>query len=58
MTKTKMIQDGVCTCEKKLDTKINDFIEENKKNIKVVDIKFASVNGRATALIIYKEYEQ
>ena len=47
-----MIQDGASYCDDRLDTKINDFIEE--KNIKVVDIKFTSVNNRATALIIYE----
>ncbi len=52
MIKTKMIQDGALSCETRLDTKINNFIEE--KNIKVVDIKFTSVNNRATALIIYE----
>jgi len=52
MIKTKMIQDACLSCDDRLDTKINDFIEE--KNIKVVDIKFTSVNNRATALIIYE----
>lgn len=55
MIKTKMIQDGIFTCEDDLDTKINNFIEEN--NIKVIDIKFASINDRATALIIYEVEE-
>ena len=52
MIKTKMIQDACLSCDDRLDTKINDFIEE--KNIKVVDIKFTSVNNRATALVIYE----
>jgi len=48
--KTKMIQDGVLTCDDRLDTKINEFIKDKK----IVDIKFTSVNNRATALIIYE----
>lgn len=56
MIKTKMIQDGVLACDTRLDEKINKFIEEH--NIKVVDIKFASVNNRATALIIYEVVEK
>lgn len=52
MIKTKMIQDGTFTCSDRLDDKINEFIKRN--NIKVVDIKFASANNRATALIIYE----
>lgn len=57
MKKTKMIQDGVLTCDDRLDDKINEFIEKNDSHIKVIDIKFASVNNRATALIIYEEYD-
>jgi len=55
MIKTKMLEDRVLTCDDTLDIKINKFIKEN--NIKVVDIKFASVKNRATALIIYEEEE-
>ena len=55
MIKTKTIQDGVITCDTRLDEKINEFIEKN--DIKVVDIKFTSVNNRATALIIYEVEE-
>lgn len=52
MIKTEMIKDGALACDDRLDTKINEFIKEN--NIKVIDIKFASVKDRATALIIYE----
>lgn len=55
MIKTKMIQDGILTCDTRLDERINRFIREN--DIDVVDIKFASVNDRATALIIYEVEE-
>lgn len=55
MIETRMIKDGYLDCETRLDTKINKFIEEN--DIKVVDIKFTSVNDRATALIIYEVKE-
>ena len=56
MIKTKMIQDGASYCDDRLDTKINDFIERNsiKDNVRFIDIKFTSVNNRATALIIYE----
>ena len=53
MIKTKMMQDGVLSCEDRLDDKINDFIKDKK----IIDIKFTSVNNRATALIIYKVEE-
>lgn len=52
MIKTKMIQDGVLTCDNRLDDKVNKFIKEN--DIKVVDIKFIPIRDRATALIIYE----
>ena len=57
MIKTKLIEDNYMSCETRLDTKINNFIEE--KNIKVVDIKFAPTlkDNRATALIIYEVEE-
>ncbi len=51
--KTKMIQDGVLTCDDRLDTKINEFIKDKR----IVDIKFTSVNNRATALIVYEVEE-
>jgi len=56
MIKTKMIEDACLTCDDRLDTKINDFIKRNsiKDNVKFIDIKFTSVNNRATALIIYE----
>lgn len=56
MIKTKIIQDAVISCEDRLDTKINKFIQEYDIK-KVVDIKFASINNRATALIIYEVKE-
>ncbi len=59
MIKTKMIQDGILSCDDRLDTKINDFIERNsiRDNVRFIDIKLASVNNRATALIIYEVEE-
>lgn len=56
MIKTEMIRDAL-TCDDRLDDKINVFIEKNRRHIKVIDIKFTSVNNRATALIIYEEYD-
>ncbi len=53
MTQTKMIYDGFLACDTRLDDKINEFIKNN--NIKIIDIKFTSVNDRAVALIIYEE---
>ena len=64
MIKTKMIQDGASYCDDRLDTKINDFIEKNNikdnvsfNDVRFIDIKFTSVNNRATALIIYEVEE-
>lgn len=48
-----MIQDGYMSCEDRLDTKINEFIKDKR----IVDIKFTSVNNRATALVIYEVEE-
>ena len=45
-----MIQDGVLSCDYRLDEKINEFIKDKR----IVDIKFTSVNNRATALVIYE----
>ena len=50
MLKTKLIIDGVFTCANRLDDKINEFIKDKK----IIDIKFTSVNDRASALIIYE----
>ena len=50
MIKTRMIQDGVLSCDDRLDDKINKFIKDKI----IVDIKFTSVNNRATALVIYE----
>ncbi len=50
MIKTRMIQDGIMSCDDRLDTKINEFIKDKK----ILDIKFTSVNNRATALVIYE----
>ena len=54
MIKTKMLHDGIMSCDDRLDYKINKFIEE--MDIKVVDIKFAPIgrDNRPTALIIYE----
>ena len=64
MIKTKMIQDASLSCYDRLDTKINDFIEKNNikdnvsfNDVRLIDIKFTSVNNRATALIIYEVEE-
>ena len=53
MIKTRMIQDGVLSCDDRLDDKINEFIKDKR----IVDIKFTSVNNRATALIVYEVEE-
>ena len=53
MIKTRMIQDGVLSCDDRLDDKINKFIKDKI----IVDIKFTSVNNRATALVIYEVEE-
>lgn len=54
--KTKLFQDGTLACDKRVDEKINNFIEEHNIKINdIVDVKLSSNNDRIIALLIYRE---